>query len=131
MGKRGFALIEIMVVVGIVALLSSLATPGLLGAKKTANEGAAKAAVRTLSSSAETYSISHGSAYPEDVDSLAEYLTSVHSYCADAVGTQTAVRGYNYACTMSRGGYIFEASPISNATGSVTYTATTGGVLTP
>lgn len=131
MGKRGFALIEIMAVVGIIALLSAIATPGLLGAKKTANESAAKATVRSLSSAAETYSIPHGSTYPEDVSSLAEYLTSANSYCADAAGTQTAVQGYNYACTMSAGGYIFEASPVSNSTGSVIYTATTGGVLTP
>ena len=63
---------------------------------------------------------------------LTDFISSASNYCADAAGGTTAVQGYNYACTITAGGYTFVASPVTlNTTGSVTYTASTGGVLTP
>ncbi len=134
MNRKGFTLVEIMIVVAIIALLAAIAVPNLLSARRTANEAAAKATVRTLSTAAETFSTSHSGAYPTDVlgaGNLQDFIASAGSYCADNAGGVTPVQGYNYACTLTSGGYIFAATPISAATGSVTYTATTGGVLTP
>ena len=55
LGKRGFTLVEIMIVVAIIALLAAIAIPNLLRARHNANEAAAIASLRTLSTAEESY----------------------------------------------------------------------------
>ena len=133
MGRKGFTLVEIMIVVGIVALLAAIVVPNMLTAKRTANEAAAKATIRSLSTAAETFAIPHGGAYPTTVAELNNFIASASNYCSDVVVTAvTPVQGYNYGCGLAVDGYTFVATPITlGTTGSVTYTVTTGGVLTP
>ncbi len=134
MKRKGFTLVEIMIVVAIIALLAAIAVPNLLTARRTANEAAAKATLRSLSTAAETYATSHSGAYPTTITTpgLVDFIASAANYCSGVGGATTAVQGYNYACTLTAGGYQFVATPVTpGTTGSVTYTATTGGVLTP
>jgi len=55
LGKRGFTLVEIMIVVAIIALLAAIAIPNLLRARHNANEAAAIATLRTISTAEESY----------------------------------------------------------------------------
>jgi len=128
---QAFTLVEIMMVVGIISLLAAIAIPNLISMKRTANESAAKANIRSLASAAETASVSLGR-YPLNVAELQGFISSAPSYCADLAGGQTALQGYNYSCTMDLTGYTLVASPVTlGTTGSITYTATTGSILTP
>jgi type IV pilus assembly protein PilA len=137
MNRKGFTLVEIMIVVAIIALLAAIAIPNLLSAKKTANEAAAKASVRSLSTAAEVFATSHNGVYPAAVGSsssaggLYDFINSAPSYCAGVGGEGSLVQGYTYSCTLTAGGYTIVAAPSSAASGTATYTATTGGVITP
>ena len=55
LGKRGFTLVEIMIVVAIIALLAAIAIPNLLRARHNANEAAAIASLRTISTACESF----------------------------------------------------------------------------
>ncbi len=129
--KRGFTLVEILTVVGIISLIAAIAVPNLISVKRSANEAAAKANIRSLSGAAETASISLGG-YPVTLVQFQNFINSAPYFCADLAGTQTSLQGYNYSCTMDLTGYTLIASPVTlGTTGSVTYTATTGGIITP
>ena len=129
--SQAFTLVEILIVTGIISLISAIAIPNIIALKRTANEAAAKSNLRALSSAAETASVSLGH-YPVTLEEFQRFINAAPIYCADMVGTQTAVQGYNYSCTMDITGYTLTASPVTlGTTGNVTYTATAGGIITP
>jgi type IV pilus assembly protein PilE len=128
---RAFTLVEIMIVAGIIGLISAIAIPNVISLKRVANEAAAKSNVRAISSAAEVALVSLGH-YPVTLGELQGFINVAPNYCADLVGTQTALQGYNYSCTMDVTGYTITASPvILGTTGNVIYTITTGGLITP
>jgi prepilin-type N-terminal cleavage/methylation domain-containing protein len=49
--KKGFTLIELMIVVAIIAIIAAIAIPNLLRSRMSANEAGAAGAMRTISSS--------------------------------------------------------------------------------
>lgn len=55
LGKRGFTLVEIMIVVAIISLLAAIAIPNLLRAKHNANESAAIHSLATIREVMESY----------------------------------------------------------------------------
>ncbi|MFA5038503.1 MAG: type II secretion system protein [Candidatus Omnitrophota bacterium] len=69
--KKGFTLVEIMIVVAIIVLLAAIAIPNLLRARLSANEATAIAAMRTLSTAMESYRAAQSPpAYPSALTSL-------------------------------------------------------------
>lgn len=69
--KRGFTLIEIMIVVAIVIVLVMLAVPNILRSRVVANEGAALANLRSINSACQIYHINKET-YPASLSDLIE-----------------------------------------------------------
>ena len=55
--QKGFTLIELLIVIAVIAILAALAIPNLLSSRKAANETAAIAQLKTISSAQETFKI--------------------------------------------------------------------------
>ncbi|MFC1479328.1 DUF2950 family protein [Planctomycetota bacterium] len=55
MHKKGFTLIELMIVIAIIAIIASVAIPSLIKTKRSSNESAAAASMKTLNGMLATY----------------------------------------------------------------------------
>lgn len=124
--RKGFTLVEILVVVGILALLAVIAIPNLVRAKISANESAARATLKQVSSALENYAAIN-SIYPGATTALigasppylaVDYFAGTHS-------------GYSFTSDLGDYYYTITATPVTANSGTVTYTITTGAVLNP
>ncbi|MDP3703109.1 MAG: prepilin-type N-terminal cleavage/methylation domain-containing protein [Candidatus Omnitrophota bacterium] len=149
--KRGFTLVEIMIVVAIIALLAAIAIPNVLRGRTTANESAAVGNLRALISSVEMYR-SVNSAYPIANGGATDWQNGMYgANCVDAVptpdfgppsfckpmnGSNTAAggltQGYKYTYTGVAGGptYTLQATPLTvNNTGTRSFFADESGLI--
>ncbi len=68
--EKGFSLIELLIVVAIILIIAAIAIPNLLRARLAANEASAVGGLRTLNTSAVTYSSTWGNGFPPTMASM-------------------------------------------------------------
>ena len=134
---RGFSLVELLIVVGVILIISALAVPKLLRSKMAANEGSAVSSLRTLNSSCVTYS-STWSGFPLQLSYMGpgKPYSSKTADLIDSVLASGTKSGYtfSYISGAPSGGqirsYTISASPsISNLTGTRYFFTDQTGVI--
>lgn len=128
LGKRGFTLVEIMIVVAIIALLAAIAIPNLLRARHNANEAAAVASLRTLSTAEESYRAAQN---PLIYGTMAQLGAATPAYI-DATLAAGAKQGYNFTMTAGPTANVYTITAVPQVvgqTGTRTFSVDQTGVV--
>jgi prepilin-type N-terminal cleavage/methylation domain-containing protein len=123
--RRGFSLIELLIVIAIILIIITMALPRLTRARMYTQEVAAVAAIRTIHT-AQTQYYSQFGRYATSLAELGPPASgSANASAADLIGNDLAngkKQSYVFTVTPNQGGYIVLAIPeIFNTSGSRTF----------
>ena len=118
---KGFSLLELLIVVAIILIIATIAIPSLLRSRQAANESAAVAQVRTITTAEVTYLSSSGGAYGTVVQLVSAGLLDT--------GFNATKSGYNYGITTNGFDYTIVATPASTNNGRYGYYSIPDGVV--
>jgi prepilin-type N-terminal cleavage/methylation domain-containing protein len=138
--QQGFSLIELLIVVAIILIIAAIAIPNLLRSRMAANEASAVGSIRTINTSAVTYSSTYpNQGFPVTLLALGgpspcPAATSAAACLLDAVLAAQTKSGYKFAWTTDANtpsvGYTITATPVSvGSTGQRMFCSDMSGVI--
>jgi len=116
--KRGFTIIELLIVIAVIAILIGIALPRFRGMQEEGNIAKAKGELRTLQTAVESYYIHNNNAYPADIDAA---LTGATPNIIGAVSPDDPFNGTN------KYGYAVNSMPPATANYYVIYSVGPAG----
>ena len=124
MSKKGFTLIELMIVVAIIAIIAAIAIPNLLRSRMQSNESAAIGNLRTIVGAEVAY---HAANYAYTVD-FADLTGATPSFLDG--DWSVAKSGYNYALGGDTSAFTANANAVTyGTTGSKGFFTDATGVI--
>ena len=123
--RRGFSLIELMIVIAIILIIATIALPKLNRAKMYAHETAAIKTMQTIHTAQTQYQSQFGKFAASLVELGPPQSGQPGPQAADLIDNNLASgekSGYKYTVTGNPAGYVISAVPVSyNSTGSRTF----------
>ena len=120
--RRGFSLLELLIVVAIILIIATIALPSLLRSRQAANESSAVSHLRTINTAEVTYVGSARGNYGRIRDLVGAGLL-------DSRFMKPAVAGYSLVVQASGSDYTATATPVSINSGRYGYYSVPDAVL--
>jgi prepilin-type N-terminal cleavage/methylation domain-containing protein len=138
--QKGFSLIELLIVVAIILIIAAIAIPNLLRSRMAANEASAVGSVRTINTSAVTFSSTYpNQGFPPTLAAMggpagACVATVAQACLLDAVLASGTKSGYTFKWTGDGNtpsvGYTITATPVTvGTTGQRMFCSDQSGVI--